>query len=234
MRKGFSLVELSIVLVILGLLVGGILAGQSLIRGAELRKFTTDVTKFQAAYYSFQDKYFAMPGDFNQATSFWPTPSCASGGACNGNNDGLIGNATESRFTWQHLEMAGLWPGHYYGRYRTTGLVRGYDMPGSPLGGNQAIDFVRKLLASGSAIHNFVPTGHYLQHGTMPDDGSGSGYLQDTNTLVPEEVWRIDTKMDDGLPQNGMIWGISYCGSTGYNLNSTSNRCIFWTRINEG
>ncbi len=230
--RGFSLVELSIVLVILGLLTGGILAGQSLIRAAEIRKFTGEMSKFQSSYHAFRDKYFAMPGDFNLATSFWPTPDCASGGACNGGGDNIITTAGESRFVWQHLELAGLWPGHYYGRYRTTGLVNGYDVPISPLGSSQSIDFVRKILGSGSSTHNFVPTGHYIYHGTIPDDGAGSGYLMDTGTLNGDEVWRIDTKMDDGMPRSGKIWGTSYCGlATGYNLTSTLNRCVFWTHI---
>lgn len=69
--RGFSLVELSIVLVILGLLTGGILAGQSLIRAAELRSYITDVQRYPAAVNAFKDKYFAYPGDMANATKFW-------------------------------------------------------------------------------------------------------------------------------------------------------------------
>lgn len=60
--KAFSLVELSIVLVILGLLTGGILAGQSLIRAAELRAVSTEYSRYITATQSFRDKYFAVPG----------------------------------------------------------------------------------------------------------------------------------------------------------------------------
>ncbi|PZP83692.1 MAG: type II secretion system protein, partial [Azospirillum brasilense] len=56
---GFSLVELSIVLVILGLLTGGILGGQSLIRAAELRTISTDANRYITAAQTFRDKYFA-------------------------------------------------------------------------------------------------------------------------------------------------------------------------------
>lgn len=63
LRSGFSLVELSIVLVILGLLVGGVLTGQSLIRASELRKFMNTMERYKAATYTFRDKYFALPGD---------------------------------------------------------------------------------------------------------------------------------------------------------------------------
>jgi prepilin-type N-terminal cleavage/methylation domain-containing protein len=81
-KSAFSLVELSIVLVILGLLVGGVLAGQSLIRAAQLRAVTAQVGQYAAASKTFRDKYFALPGDLPNATSFWPVnPSgCPAGG----------------------------------------------------------------------------------------------------------------------------------------------------------
>lgn len=70
-RQAFSLVELSIVLVILGLLVGGILAGQSLIKASELRKIGADFTRYESAINAFRDKYFFYPGDLPNATQLW-------------------------------------------------------------------------------------------------------------------------------------------------------------------
>ena len=69
--SAFSLVELSIVLVILGLLTGGILAGQSLIRAAQLRAVSTEYSRYVASINSFRDKYFGWPGDLRNATAFW-------------------------------------------------------------------------------------------------------------------------------------------------------------------
>ena len=69
--QGFSLVELSIVLVILGLLTGGILAGQSLIRASELRAATAEYQRYATSIQSFRDKYMALPGDMTNATRFW-------------------------------------------------------------------------------------------------------------------------------------------------------------------
>jgi prepilin-type N-terminal cleavage/methylation domain-containing protein len=71
MKKGFTLVELSIVLVILGLLAGGVLAGQSLIRAAELRSVTTQLEQYSTAIYAFRDRYFAIPGDEEFARRAW-------------------------------------------------------------------------------------------------------------------------------------------------------------------
>src|SRR6478736_5064846 len=119
----FSLVELSIVLVILGLLTGGILAGQSLIRAAELRAVSTEFVRYKTATHSFRDKYFQLPGDMNNATSFWGALSSVSDTACqaisatttatcNGNSNGqvaqyVVSNDELMRF-WQHLANAGL------------------------------------------------------------------------------------------------------------------------------
>ena len=129
--SAFSLVELSIVLVILGLLVGGILSGQSLIRAAELRSFTTEYSKYVAAVNSFKDKYFQLPGDMPNATSFWgaahATPATClttvgtGSQTCNGDGNGSISNAAaasqygEEYTFWQHLANAGLIEGSYTG-----------------------------------------------------------------------------------------------------------------------
>ena len=128
-RHAFSLVELSIVLVILGLLVGGILAGQSLIRAAELRSITSQYAQYIAAVGAFRDKYFALPGDFTKATDFWTAAdvdpaTCRTAvgtgtATCNGNGNGVIASFTlgvdEHFRAWQHLANAGLIEGTYSG-----------------------------------------------------------------------------------------------------------------------
>ena len=133
-RMGFTLIELSIVLVIIGLIVGGILTGQSLIRQAELQSILADVNKFSTAAFTFQGKYAALPGDMPNATSYWGiNPNCSTGGAgtgtetCNGNGNGLIdmmapdnscceyGTSMEQFLFWQHLGNAGLIPGQFSG-----------------------------------------------------------------------------------------------------------------------
>lgn len=128
MRAAFSLVELSIVLVILGLLTGGILGGQSLIRAAELRAVSTEYSRYATAMSSFRDKYFAVPGDMSNATQFWGTAAACPGtnatpsttqATCDGNSSGGVDILTPAsnevfRF-WQHLANAGLVEGSYSG-----------------------------------------------------------------------------------------------------------------------
>lgn len=101
--------ELSIVLVILGLLTGGILAGQLLIRAAELRSVTTEYNRYVTAVQSFRDKYFALPGDMNNAAAFWGaadgstgntaacvTTASTSTATCNGDGNGIVSPSSSS------------------------------------------------------------------------------------------------------------------------------------------
>ena len=208
--SGFTLVELSIVLVILGLLVGGVLSGQSLIRAAELRSFSTDAVKYTTAVYAFRDKYFALPGDITNATSFWGVlggtgsdATCQNIAAtglptCNGNGDGMIiMNVVDDdepfRF-WQHLANAGLiegrWPGRQGGSFSP-----GVNMPVSKLGGKITWYPLWSGSPSGSTSRFIQPMGNSITAMT------GYGDL----ILKPEEVWNIDTKQDDGLPGTGTV-----------------------------
>jgi prepilin-type N-terminal cleavage/methylation domain-containing protein len=137
---GFSLVELSIVLVILGLLTGGILTGQNLIRAAELRSVITEFQAYQTAAQTFRDKYFALPGDMTNATAFWGIAAGTTGNdatclaavqstvaTCNGDGNGVIGKYSiidnEEMLLWKHLANAGLIEGSYSGTLAPAGGV---------------------------------------------------------------------------------------------------------------
>jgi prepilin-type N-terminal cleavage/methylation domain-containing protein len=103
-QRGFTLVEIAIVLVIIGLLLGGILKGQEMITQAKIKNVIADVSGVSAAMYGYQDRYRALPGDDKLATR-WP-------GATAGNGDGVvegayIGAAAESTHFWDHLRRAG-------------------------------------------------------------------------------------------------------------------------------
>lgn len=197
--RGFSLVELSIVLVILGLLTGGILAGQSLIRASELRAVSTEQQRYAAAIGTFRDKYFALPGDMNNATSFG-----AGTWIGNGDGDGNIettGTATTNEISlfWIHLAAAGLIEGSYTNVANTTFTV-GTNNPRS------------KLNNAGWNVGNLgtiatTPTADYFEgaYGNTFLFGGGTSATLPTETLKPEEAWNIDTKADDGKPATGAI-----------------------------
>ncbi len=105
-QSGFTLIEIAIVLVIIGLLLGGILKGQELITSARVRNLIAQIDGVKAAYFGFQDRYRALPGDFTQAATQVP------GATQNGDGNGQI-TGTESIAVWDHLSHAGFINGTY-------------------------------------------------------------------------------------------------------------------------
>ncbi|WP_237722954.1 type II secretion system protein [Singulisphaera acidiphila] len=146
--KGFTLIELSIVLVIIALIVGGIMVGRDLIAAAQMRAVISQVEKYKTAVMTFKEKYNCLPGDCSQATQYWPAdPECgiwntaSIGMACNGNGDGIIAgksysnpaneykmNFDEVFGVWNQLALAGLIPGGY-----TSGRMCGGATIASPI-----------------------------------------------------------------------------------------------------
>lgn len=107
-QSGFTLVEIAIVLVIIGLLLGGILKGQELVQNARVRNLADQQNAVQAAYFAFQDRYRALPGDYAAATANIPNvvaaPACGAA-ACVPGNSQITGE--ERVFAWHHLTNAG-------------------------------------------------------------------------------------------------------------------------------
>jgi len=121
-EAGFTLVEIAIVLVIIGLLLGGILKGQEMITQAKIKNVINDFNGITVAITSYQDRYRALPGDDKNAGARWTIQNPA-----NGDGDGVIAGfynandtagtggapaaAAESNLFWQHLRIAGFVPG---------------------------------------------------------------------------------------------------------------------------
>lgn len=230
----FSLIELSIVLVILGLLTGGILAGQSLIRAAELRSVTAQTQRYLTTVYTFRDKYFALPGDMANATRFWgaahATPAtCYTTDSrtlsdpkltCDGNGTGIVadtgGNYYERFRFWQHLANAGLIEGSYSGIMDTSSLdnTPGINAPSGKIP-NSGYSIYYQYDATGASFFNTMPiTKHLIYFG---GERVGNTFAP---ILVPSEAWNIDTKVDDGNPATGRI--INHIGSSPITPNCTN------------
>ncbi len=234
-------------LVILGLLVGGVLSGQSLIRAAELRSVSTDLTKINTAFYTFRDKYFMLPGDMSNATQFWgaanPTPatcrttSSTTAATCDGNGDGLVGTAdayatySEAFHSWKQLANAGLMEGNYTG-VACAGSIAcstpGTNVPRSKIS-NAGVVVTHLGAVSITTEPNWFAGsyGNFLWYG-------GAAPAAETQGLIfkPEELWNIDTKLDDGIPNTGRIIvqksGAPNCfvsAGAAYNLSNTTQAC---------
>lgn len=250
-RHAFSLVELSIVLVILGLLTGGILAGQSLIRAAELRSVSTEMQRFQTAIATYQDQYMELPGDGRSATRFWQrqvaATHCAtnsgatqnSAGVCDGDGDGFIETAAASESSemlqlWRQLAKAGLIEGEYTGIATAVSpgdVIAGTNIPRSRLSnGGYYINYWDNSGGVGDTTYYAMNLGNNMTMGGKQVSG-----WHDAPILKPEEAWNIDTKMDDGKPGTGKIIAAAYPTCTlsanatdlnaAYRLNVTTNAC---------
>lgn len=251
-RSGFSLVELSIVLVILGLLTGGILAGQSLIRASELRAVSEENQRYVTAINHFRDKYYALPGDITNATRFWGAANTAGAGGecaaprtdtgaqpddtCNGDGSNTIdspagGTGHEEFRLWQHLAAAGFIEGSYTGTAGASGTyMLGQNQPKSKLG--NAAWKTLWMIGNGTHYTNYnwgtISEGHALWI------ASGTNG-QTSDILTPSEAWNIDSKTDDGQPDAGRV--LAYrtgggCSTTTseptaeYALTSNSKGCM--------
>lgn len=216
-QQGFSLVELSIVLVILGLLVGGILAGQSLIRAAELRAVTAESSRYTTAMSAFRDKYFAIPGDFNNASGFgW--------GSFNGSGNGWVENTAtagtnEISTFWIHLASAGLVEGSYTNVANTT-MTPGTNNPRSKMtSAGWNIIGLGGVAAAGTTsgpTNATAPAASTFYAGTYGNAltfGGGTSAVLPTGVLKSEEAWNIDTKLDDGRPDQGGVLTLESQGS---------------------
>jgi len=188
-QGGFTLVEIAIVLVIIGLLLGGILKGQEMITQAKIKNVINDFNGITAAVTSYQDRYRALPGDDQNATTRWTTQAPASG---NGNgivaglyntNDttgtaGAPAAGAESNLFWQHLRIAGFVPGP------------------------------TQALGSGSPPPN--ATGGILGVETGVAGANGMGFtslIVCTSNLPDKIAIAVDTQMDDGSPAAGQVRG---------------------------
>lgn len=137
--KGFTLVELAIVLVIIGILLGGIIKGQELIKNAKYKRLYSLYREVVAATYSYYDRYGKYPGDDNTVTArggIWAA-------GANGNGDGFVdgtaasrwcpaSDATENCYAWQDLRLGGFLTG-------ATDAVNGRLAPTNPFGGHVAL-----------------------------------------------------------------------------------------------
>jgi prepilin-type N-terminal cleavage/methylation domain-containing protein len=187
-RSGFTLVEIAIVLVIIGLLLGGILKGQEMITQAKIKNVISDFSGISAAYYGYQDRYRAIPGDDLNAATRWATAPAATAGDGNGivaggyTNGGAVCVAgVESCSWWDHLRRAGFVSG--------TGVLPPYNAVAGALG-------VQTGDTAGGAIF-----------------GGFSGLIVCSANLPDKIAIAVDTQMDDGQPATGTVRGLLQAGA---------------------
>ena len=225
-KSAFTLVELSIVLVIVGLIIGGVLVGRDLISAAGVRAQISQIEKYQTAVNTFRGKYGYLPGDIPDPTASqygFIARGLLEGqgdgdgviegcGSCTGQNYGAVQGMGETGVFWVDLSKANLLPGTFNAATETTynggvNAVAGY-LPAAAIGkSNVVYTWSGGMGNFGSGLSIGSNRTNYFGLST---GGSiwGSGVLVSNSGITVSEAASIDAKVDDGLPQSGRVTAI--------------------------
>lgn len=184
-QTGFTLIELAIVLVIIGLLLGGVLRGQELINSARVKSLTRDFQNIQVYLYTYQDRFKAIPGDDSRAVAHvGGTLATTNGPTANGQIGGEWDSATatdESYLFWQHVRLAGIAPGS-----TTTGTAE--YLPVNTSGARMGIQTLNGM----TEITSFT-------NGSFAICSDG---------ILGRDALQIDTTLDDGDTAAGSVQAV--------------------------
>lgn len=210
-QSGFTLIELAIVLVIIGLLLGGVLKGQELINSAKVKNMAADFKNTQILVYGYQDKFHAIPGDDANVTSHVTGATLATSGGTVGNAriEGAWDSTTttdESFLFWQHVRLAGLAPGAT--TFANAADIAAY-VPRNADGGRLGIQSINGF----TTITNM--TGVFV----VCSDG-----------IVGKLAKQIDVSLDDGETSTGsvraVVSGTPGAGVTSSNVADSSSYTV--------
>jgi len=231
MRKqtaGYTLTEMSVVLVIVGLIISGVLKGQTLIDEAKIRATIAEVSVHKVSIASFYAKYDAYPGDFSTASTYW---SAVSNGDGNGAIEFYNTSVYEGFRAWQHLMAARMTNGEYAGTATTSAPTIGTDIPPSKLNGG---GFLLDNAVFGLTGSNVLILGKPAATAATPTVVSA--------LLTPRQAMDIDAKMDDGAPLAGSVRGDDngntgsgsgcYTGSV-YDIATTTIACVLGVKLSD-
>jgi prepilin-type N-terminal cleavage/methylation domain-containing protein len=244
-HSAFTLIELSIVLVIIGLVISSIVLAKDMIDSSEARAQVKQFQEFQTAINGFKLKYNCLPGDCAEANSL--------GLGTNGNGNGILQTNTAAFSSTETPD------GHYDGEFpqfflhlKASGLVQqkldglfsgGGSYPLLAIGSGGMIAAGRYQSGSTGTIPNFItdafrfPDGFWL-HAIICNPSTNPMLSNDgCGVMTPAQAFQIDSKIDDGRPISGKVWGYSSAAApipsspclngsyTSYNLANTNTHC---------
>lgn len=224
--SGFSLLEMSIVIIVIGLILAAIMKGHLVVDVAKNRALISQINNYKAAVGSFYAKYNAFPGDFIEASIYWTGDNTA-----NGNGDGKISfqndvGTYEGYQAWQHLSNENMVNLLLLGTQTNGIALLDVDVPRSKAGGGYFFDY------------NILTQSNVLVLGA-PLAPSGADYpmrLALEGSLTPKQAYEVDIKMDDGLPLEGAVFSSEASGGVAgrcmnanentYNISLDEKKCV--------
>jgi prepilin-type N-terminal cleavage/methylation domain-containing protein len=180
-QSGFTLIEIAIVLVIIGLLLGGVLKGQEMITSAKVRNLADQGSAVKAAFFAFQDRYRALPGDYINASNNIQGVTGGAGGG-NGDGNGLVNTNNDRGLFWLHLSAAGFITGNYDG----TAVGNSLNCPSTTCASNAY--GTQMMFTWGQSADGSTSNAHELRLG---------------RGIPVDVVAELDRKVDDGVPSTG-------------------------------
>ena len=215
-QSGFTLVEIAIVLVIIGLLLGGILKGQQLINSARVRNMADQNSGVQAAYFGFIDRFRQIPGDMPGATACAAIGSvvtnCPTG--VGGDQNGRIDDWDEAAAVWNHLSASGFLNGSFTGTGITTAATY--------LGG----------VLTGAVPGNAFQQPIMLVYTDDYEAGTGTATVRLAFAfgagVQPSLLRELDVKLDDGSAVTGVMRPAVSTANTG-ETGTDMGAALIWT-----
>lgn len=218
-QSGFTLVELAIVLVLIGLIIGGVLKGQELIKSTRIKMAVSQWETIKAASHAFEDKFYAYPGDYEEASKY----IYGLENFDNGDGNGIIGKSFGDIFTSAPITEGNLENSLFWKHLQSTDLIRGAENVGGReiaryLMPSRIVGAYLDIVYGGNGTGNNLIVSHWLRL------RQGTADKPTDDVLSEREAAEIDQKYDDGVSSTGSIRAGSATGaSCNYNISNITS-----------